>query len=117
MMFSNPAARAMARAAITPAAGPDSAVRTGKRFAVWGLSFKPNTDDMREAPAVVVMRALLDAGASIAAFDPEAMDECKKHHLGDEIGPADPRSNLRMLGRHETVERCNNGVSGDAFLD
>ena len=58
---------------------------TGKRFAVWGLSFKPNTDDMREAPAVVVIRALLDAGAEITAFDPEAMEECQQHHLGDSI--------------------------------
>ena len=58
---------------------------SGKRFAVWGLSFKPNTDDMREAPAVVVIRALLDAGAKIRAFDPEAMDECRHRHLGDEI--------------------------------
>jgi len=58
---------------------------TGKRFAVWGLSFKPNTDDMREAPSLVVIRSLLDAGAKITAFDPEAVDECKEHYLGDEI--------------------------------
>jgi len=57
----------------------------GRRFAMWGLSFKPNTDDMREAPSVVVARALLEAGASVVAFDPEAMDECKGHHLGDSI--------------------------------
>jgi UDPglucose 6-dehydrogenase len=58
---------------------------TGKRFAVWGLSFKPNTDDMREAPAVVVIEELLAAGASVTAFDPEAMEECKQRHLGDRI--------------------------------
>ncbi len=57
----------------------------GKRFAVWGLSFKPNTDDMREAPALVVVQGLLDAGASIRAFDPEAMEACRKHHFGDRI--------------------------------
>jgi UDPglucose 6-dehydrogenase len=44
----------------------------GKRIAVWGLAFKPKTDDMREAPAVPLIHALLDAGASVAAFDPEA---------------------------------------------
>ncbi len=58
---------------------------SGKRFAVWGLSFKPNTDDMREAPSVVVIKALLAAGATVTAFDPEAVEESKKHHLGDSI--------------------------------
>jgi UDPglucose 6-dehydrogenase len=57
----------------------------GKRFAVWGLAFKPNTDDMREAPSVVVIQGLLEAGARVTAFDPEATAECKKHHLGDKI--------------------------------
>ena len=57
----------------------------GKRFAVWGLSFKPNTDDMREAPAVVVIDSLLKAGATVCAFDPEAIEECKEMHLGDRI--------------------------------
>src|SRR6185295_10237295 len=49
----------------------------GKRFAVWGLSFKPNTDDMREAPSVVVIQGLLAAGAQVCAYDPEAMEEAK----------------------------------------
>jgi len=57
----------------------------GKRFSVWGLSFKPNTDDMREAPAVVVIEGLLAAGATVAVHDPEAAEECKKHHLGDRV--------------------------------
>jgi UDPglucose 6-dehydrogenase len=62
---------------------------SGKRFAVWGLAFKPNTDDMREAPAVVVIEELLAAGAEVTAFDPVAVEECKRHHLGDRIDYAD----------------------------
>jgi UDPglucose 6-dehydrogenase len=58
----------------------------GRHFAIWGLSFKPNTDDMREAPSLIVIDALLAAGATIKAYDPEAMTECKQHHLGDRIG-------------------------------
>ncbi|PWF54593.1 UDP-glucose dehydrogenase family protein [Massilia glaciei] len=50
----------------------------GKRFAVWGLSFKPNTDDMRGAPARVLLRELIDSGASVAVFDPVAMDEAAR---------------------------------------
>ncbi|HHX83409.1 MAG TPA: UDP-glucose/GDP-mannose dehydrogenase family protein, partial [Pseudomonadaceae bacterium] len=50
----------------------------GKTFAIWGLSFKPNTDDMREAPSRVLMEALWQAGASVRAFDPVAMEECKR---------------------------------------
>jgi UDPglucose 6-dehydrogenase len=57
----------------------------GKTFALWGLSFKPRTDDMRDAPAIVVAEALLKAGAAVQAHDPEAMDEAKKI-FGERIG-------------------------------
>lgn len=57
----------------------------GRRIAVWGLSFKPETDDMREAPSVVIIRLLLEAGAEVTAYDPVAMDESKKRYLGDSI--------------------------------
>jgi UDPglucose 6-dehydrogenase len=57
----------------------------GRTFAVWGLSFKPRTDDMRDAPAIVIIDALLKAGATIQAHDPEAMDEAKKI-FGERIG-------------------------------
>ena len=50
---------------------------SGKTFAVWGLSFKPNTDDMREAPSRVLMEALWSQGASVQAYDPVASDEAK----------------------------------------
>ena len=53
-----------------------------RRFAVWGLAFKPNTDDMREAPSRVVIESLAQLGATIAAYDPVAMDEAKRL-LGD----------------------------------
>ncbi|MEX2576455.1 MAG: UDP-glucose/GDP-mannose dehydrogenase family protein, partial [Halofilum sp. (in: g-proteobacteria)] len=49
----------------------------GRTFALWGLSFKPNTDDMREAPSRALMEALWAAGAKVRAFDPEAMAECR----------------------------------------
>lgn len=57
----------------------------GKHFAVWGLSFKPNTDDVREAPSLISIRALLEAGATIAATDPIAIEQAKDY-LKD-LGP------------------------------
>jgi UDPglucose 6-dehydrogenase len=56
----------------------------GKHFALWGLAFKPNTDDVREAPALYIIEALLKEGATIAAFDPEAMNNVKEI-FGDKI--------------------------------
>jgi len=56
----------------------------GKTIAIWGLSFKPQTDDMREAPSLVIIKKLLEAGANVKAYDPVAMIEAK-HHLGDSI--------------------------------
>jgi len=53
-------------------------------FAIWGLAFKPRTDDMRDAPSIVVIKALLDAGSRVQAFDPEAMEEARKI-FGDRI--------------------------------
>jgi len=57
---------------------------SGKHFAIWGLAFKPNTDDIREAPALEIIEALLSEGASVAAFDPEAMNNVK-NIFGDKI--------------------------------
>lgn len=60
----------------------------GKHFAFWGLAFKPNTDDIREAPALDMIEALLAAGATVSAFDPEAMPNVKAL-LGDKINFAE----------------------------
>jgi len=60
----------------------------GKHFALWGLAFKPDTDDIREAPALYVIDKLLAAGATITAYDPEAMANVKKL-LGDKISYAE----------------------------
>jgi UDPglucose 6-dehydrogenase len=57
----------------------------GLRFALWGLAFKPKTDDMREAPSLVIIQKLLAAGAEVIAFDPVAMEEGKRI-LGEKIG-------------------------------
>ncbi|WP_404475099.1 UDP-glucose/GDP-mannose dehydrogenase family protein [Vreelandella venusta] len=61
----------------------------GKVFAIWGLSFKPNTDDMRDAPSRVLMEALWEAGANVQAYDPEAMEEAQ-----------------RLYGTHEQLILC-----------
>jgi len=57
---------------------------SGKKIAVWGLAFKPDTDDIREAPALFMIEALLDAGANISAYDPEALPNVK-NSLGNKI--------------------------------
>ncbi len=56
----------------------------GKHFALWGLAFKPNTDDIREAPALSIIDALTAAGATVTAYDPEAMPNVKAQ-IGDKI--------------------------------
>jgi UDPglucose 6-dehydrogenase len=59
----------------------------GKHFAVWGLAFKPDTDDIREAPSLYIIKELLEAGATITAYDPEAMENVKGI-IGDKINYA-----------------------------
>ena len=56
---------------------------TEKRFAVWGLAFKPNTDDMRDAPSRVLIEGLIERGASVKAYDPIAMDEARRIYQGE----------------------------------
>ncbi len=69
----------------------------GKTFALWGLSFKPNTDDMREAPSRVLMEALWAAGARVQAFDPEAMNETQRIYGN--------RDDLLLCGTKESALR------------
>ncbi|EWG99100.1 UDP-glucose dehydrogenase family protein [Halomonas sp. BC04] len=69
----------------------------GKTFAIWGLSFKPNTDDMREAPSRVLMEALWRAGAKVQAFDPEAMEETQRIYGN--------RDDLALCGTKEATLR------------
>ncbi len=71
---------------------------SGKHFAVWGLSFKPNTDDIREAPSIEMIQALLDKGATITAFDPEAMPNVRKQ-LGNSIQLA--------VSQYETLDNAD----------
>ncbi|MFL0682085.1 MAG: UDP-glucose dehydrogenase family protein [Algoriphagus aquaeductus] len=58
---------------------------SGMTFAMWGLSFKPNTDDMREAPAAIIIDELRAAGAQVKAYDPVAMEEAKAHYIFDKV--------------------------------
>ncbi|MGH1440802.1 MAG: UDP-glucose dehydrogenase family protein [Cellvibrionaceae bacterium] len=73
----------------------------GKTFAVWGLSFKPKTDDMREASSRDLMEALWEAGAKVQAYDPEAMEECQRIYGS--------RDDLLLVG---TKEAALKGVDG-----
>lgn len=68
---------------------------SGKKVALWGLSFKPNTDDMREASSRVLMESLWDAGASVQAYDPEAMEETQRIYGS--------RQDLSLMGTKEAA--------------
>ncbi len=70
----------------------------GKHFALWGLAFKPETDDIREAPALYIIDSLLEKGATITAFDPEGMENVKRL-LGDKISYSQ--------NQYEALEKCD----------
>ena len=78
-------------------AATTAASSTGRTFALWGLAFKPNTDDMREAPSRVLMEALWAAGARVQAYDPEAMEEAERLYGG--------RADLLLCGTKEAALR------------
>jgi UDPglucose 6-dehydrogenase len=105
--------------------GPDLA---GRHFAVWGLAFKPRTDDMREAPALVLIEELLAAGATVTAFDPEAMHEARRR-LGDRIQYAENALDCLKGAdalvlvtewsefRHVDPDEVKNRLAGNVLID
>lgn len=75
----------------------------GKTFAIWGLAFKPETDDMREAPAIYVIKDLVSRGAKIQAYDPKAMEEAKHFYLKDEEGVSYYHSKYETLSKADAL--------------
>ncbi|RSC93576.1 UDP-glucose dehydrogenase family protein [Tenacibaculum singaporense] len=70
---------------------------TGKTFGLWGLAFKPGTDDMREAPAIYVVKELVKRGAKVQAYDPKAMEEAQHFYLKDVEGVAYKNAKYEVL--------------------
>ena len=75
----------------------------GKLFAVWGLAFKPGTDDMREAPAIYVIKELVKRGAKVVAYDPKAMEEAKHFYLKDIEGVSYVNSKYEVLNNADAL--------------
>jgi UDPglucose 6-dehydrogenase len=83
----------------------------GRTFALWGLSFKPNTDDMREAPSRIMIKELLERGAAVVAYDPVAMPEAKR------VLPTDFAEKPALLDRLRYAEAPMQAVQGaDALV-
>jgi UDPglucose 6-dehydrogenase len=82
--------------------GETKDILKGKTFALWGLAFKPNTDDMREAPSRVLMEQLWDAGAKVQAYDPEAMEETQRIYGN--------RADLSLVGTKESALYAANAL-------
>ena len=78
---------------------------TGKRFAIWGLAFKPRTDDTREAPALTVCKELLERGATLSCYDPEAM-ETFAERFGEHEGLTYAPSNYEALEGADALIVC-----------
>lgn len=100
----------------------------GKKFAIWGLAFKPDTDDIREAPALYIIRDLIAAGASVSAFDPEAMDNVKRtmgeviHYANDPYEACQDADALLIatewsLFRTPDFERLKSSMKGKVIFD
>ena len=78
---------------------------TGKTFAIWGLAFKPKTDDVREAPALVICEELLRRGAKIQAYDPEA-SETFREKFGERVGITYTATNYDALNGADALVVC-----------
>ena len=100
----------------------------GKTIAIWGLAFKPNTDDIREAPAIDIIRGLLDAGAQLRAYDPEAIDNMSRlfrgevsfvHNMYEAVEGADAIAVLTewSVFRMPDFEKIKNILRGAAIFD
>ena len=100
----------------------------GKTVALWGLAFKPETDDMREAPSLVLINLLLKAGATIRVYDPVAMDECRRRisdsvtYASDMYGAADGADALMLVTewkefRMPNMDTLKNKMQGRLILD
>lgn len=76
---------------------------SGKTFALWGLAFKPGTNDMREAPAIYVVKELIKYGAKVKAYDPKAIDEAKSYYLKDVEGITYYDSKYEVLNGAEAL--------------
>ena len=76
---------------------------TGKIFALWGLAFKPGTDDMREAPSIHTIKELVKRGAKVKVYDPKAMDEAKTFYLKDVEGIEYFKSKYEVLKNSEAL--------------
>ena len=103
---------------------------SGKKIAIWGLSFKPGTDDMREAPSLVIIRALLEKGAHLSLFDPIAMQKAKKllpkspqiHWAENEYEAVNGADAICLITdwkqfRFIDLERVRKNMLGNAFFD
>ncbi len=90
----------------------------GKKIAIWGLAFKPETDDIREAPSIDVMKALLAAGAELSVFDPEAMENIQKQ-FGDQLQYASHMyeplegADALVICTEWSIFRCSTTLSDD----
>lgn len=76
---------------------------SGKTFGLWGLAFKPGTDDMREAPAIYIIKELVKRGAKINAYDPKAMEEAKHFYLKDLKGISYKKAKYEVLENAEAL--------------
>jgi UDPglucose 6-dehydrogenase len=80
-----------------------SADLAGKRIAVWGIAFKPGTDDVREAPSITIIRHLIERGATVAVHDPVAHETCRRE-LGDQVTYVD--NTFDVLDRADALVIC-----------